>query len=776
MALRRLQENTGLQGDVVACREAKVTEYKDLIGLVEAALAKLLSPGEKHPWVHIEGLYAAEVVVKKDGKLFRYTYAIDDSNQVTFGEPHEVLVSYVPAGVTNVLECMAPQEHGHGDGITNTVLLESLDQNKGLKWRVCVVKAGLSGNGKLYPASVLREAVPLFNGCRVLNKADDVHLQGKGKSFENLIGKLSNATFVKASGDNPAHIAADMQLLESANVHEKMLEAHSKDMSDLFGFSIDAYALTKPKKHQGRAIREAVKFTKVTSLDLIIEPGAGGGVINLLEAQEDKSMNLLQRMLEALEKTPELLDGVDLTNESEVLAAYDKLREAQATQGQQTTEKSPAQAAENSGGEGVTNEQLQEALATQGAQFQAITLLRESKLPEKAQAQLKAQFDNAQSLTVEQVTESISEMKELLASVTDSGKINMPDGGARYGNVDDGNQLLEALFNPEDTDVTSIRQVYLDCTGDRHFTGQINQCSQSRMTEALDSTSFPAALGNTINRRMIDLWSNATIYDGWEHFVDIVNVSDFRDQERVVIGGYGDLQDVGENGGYPDLTSPTDNKEKYRVTKRGGRETVTLEMIANDDQGAIARIPQKMVTAARRTLSKFVFGMFATPPLMNDGKAWFHADHKNLGSTAFSGSAYSAVRLAMMRQQEPGSDAELGLVPRYLMVPPELEEQAYDTFKRDTNNDETFVQSLKPMVMPVWCWTDVNNWVASCDKTDHPIIELGFFQGQREPQLFIQDNPNVGSMFTNDATTYKIRHIYGGAPLSSQGVYKQVVA
>ena len=39
---------------------------------------------------------------------------------------------------------------------------------------------------------------------------------------------------------------------------------------------------------------------------------------------------------------------------------------------------------------------------------------------------------------------------------------------------------------------------------------------------------------------------------------------------------------------------------------------------------------------------------------------------------------------------------------------------------------------------------------------------FGFLGGREEPELFVQDMPNVGSMFSNDKLTYKIRHIYGG--------------
>jgi hypothetical protein len=78
-------------------------------------------------------------------------------------------------------------------------------------------------------------------------------------------------------------------------------------------------------------------------------------------------------------------------------------------------------------------------------------------------------------------------------------------------------------------------------------------------------------------------------------------------------------------------------------------------------------------------------------------------------------------------------------------------------------------------VIPVWYWTDANDFVTSADVRDIPIIELGFMDGQEEPELFIQDNPTQGSLFSNDQIKYKIRHIYGGAVAEFRGLQKNVV-
>jgi phage host-nuclease inhibitor protein Gam len=770
--MKLLPANIGFRGNVeTAMCEAKATEFDDVRRLVSLSLRDLFKGQDRY--VDIYGFFPDQVVANLNGRFYAYGYTLTEGNQVILGQPTEVVKTYTPVNVTNVTEALDDYEPVVKTTLPEIgeFLREALDTEKGLKWRVRVCQAGLSGNKNNYPPTVLREAAPLFNGVRVFCKSDEDHLTNKGKDFKNLIGNLTNAQFVEAVGTEPAHVEADLNLLESGGVHTKMLECWNRGMKDLFGFSINAFALTKKVKNGNTHMVEAQKFTSVKSLDLIIEPGAGGTLLNLLEAKGANPM-LLQQMIEAIRKhRPAMLKGVDESNEEAVLAVHSNMLEAMAN---------PAPAAKSDHDEHhldnqrVTQTQLTEALATQRAHTHAATVLGNSKLPEPAKAQLRKQFAGETHLTEAKVDAALADMQTLVGAVSKSGHIKMDN--VVHGNVDDGKQLLEAFFDPEDRSVTSIREAYLNCTGDTRFTGRFDGCSKTRLAEALDSGSFTDALGEAMHKRLLDLYGSATIYDAWRQLVDIVPVNDFRNQERVSIGGYGDLPTVGESGAYAALSSPSDGKEAYAIAKKGGTESFTLEMIANDDVGAILRMPGKLNDAAKRTLSKFVFNMFVTNPAMNDGNAWFHASHNNLGTAALSSVAYTAGRLAMMRQVEPGSNAELGIMPKVLMVPADLEEAAYNLFNRNTNLDKTFAQSLNPDILPVWCWTDATDWVMACDKNSHPIIELGFFQGREEPELFIQDNPNVGSMFTNDKVTYKIRHIYGGAPLSFMGVRKNVVA
>jgi len=738
-----------------------------------------LYPTEKHPWVSLEAIYSDEAVIRHQGKLFSFTYSLNDQNQVQLGQGKEVVKTYTPVKATNVTEAVA-------DGLLIDVI-EAKGATKGTRWLVRVVEAGLSKNGNNYPANVLKAATKLFNGVRVFEKSDAEHLAKKGKSFSNLIGGLSNARFVEATKTEPAFIQAELNLLEaSGDTAKKMLELHQRNMADLFGFSIDAFTKAKVVTLNRQRVAEATQFTKINSLDLIIEPGAGGSVINVLEATEDNTM--LKQLLEALEnKRKDLLENLDRENETQVLEAYNTMIADEAANNEGGGEASGENA--NAGGQQQVTEAAAGSNATTGeggsmadavrmleARQAARNVITASGLPQVSQTRLIASIESNLNVTEAIASDMVATEKDYLASISQSGHVSMAAAGnANNGASDGSTQMLEAFFNPEDKTVVSVRECYLACTGDDNFTGRLTTNVSARLLEALDTTSLANALGDAMHKRMMDLYKVSSIYDAWRLLVDIVPVSDFRSQERTSIGGYGDLAAVAESGAYPAMTSPTDAKENYAVSKRGGIETITLEMIANDDVGVIQRIPNKMVRAAKRTLAKFVFDMFVTNPLMNDGNNVFHASRANLGTDALGDAGIAAARLHFMKALEPGSGEELGLILKNLLVPADLEQVAYDLFKRDTNNDETYIQSLKPNIIPIPGWTDPNDWVATVDKADQPLIELGFFRGREEPELFVQDAETHGSMFANDQLTYKIRHIYGGAFLSSLGAYKNVV-
>lgn len=741
-----------------AVREAFEGDLTQLRDLLQGAVKKALElSGEEEWWPYVHALFDDFIVVEqKDGKLLKYPYEVDGT-KVALGTPHEVVKQFVPAGdgsPTKLTEAAGP------------LFIEARDA---ATYRIRIIKAGLSGNRNYYPDAVLREAVPLFEGTRVFVKSDAEHLSGGGKDVRNLIGALRNVTFTEGAGTDTGELQADLVLLEpDGDIAVKLREAWSRKLTELFGFSIDSRAMAKTRKAGQVAVREAVKFTAVNSVDLIVEPGAGGAIINLIEAKGDPLMD--RDEIIALLEAKGLLKGknADQLTDDELATI---LREAVT---------SPSAETQVPAADTVTRDELRmiEARQTMREKVEASTL------PDAAKKRVKARFGQLASFREADVDAAIRDEADYLASFTESGRVNglgdsprIEIGQTRFDKV---NEMFDAFFDPAHKDhrhARSFKECYAAATGDNRVTGRLSEANESHMREALDSASFSDVLGDAMNRRMVADYNSPTSYDIYRALTGTpVPINDFRTQERVRFGGYGDLPGVSENGDYTALNSPTDEKATYAVTKRGGLETITLEMIKNDDVGAIRQIPTKMSRAAKRTLSKFVLDFIVTNPVVYDGAALFHATHGNLGTTALSAAALAAGRLAMLKQQEAGSNELLGIGPRYLWVPPELEETAVNLFRRNTENDKTFQQSLSLEVMPVWYWTDQNDWAVTADPADIPVIELGFLDGNEEPEMFVQDNPTVGSMFASDKLTYKIRHIYGGTAKDYRGTYKSVVA
>jgi hypothetical protein len=654
------------------------------------------------------------------------------------------------------------------------VILEALgDGDKPVRrYKVRVIRAGMSLNNNFYPDAVLREAVPLFNGARVFAKSDADHLKSGGKDVRNLIGQLTEAAFAPGPGPDSGEIQAVMTLINpAADIAVTIREAVAGGMAGLFGLSIDASAKVARRKVGGVTITEAQQLLKIKSVDLIVDAGAGGAVLDLAEAaapEHEDDMTRAQLLAKIKAHRPALLAGVDeaTLTEAQLEALLDQV----------LTEAAPLPAAADNAAVVALIEARQSVRDRVGR----------CGLPAQARAKVAAALlarDDVGTLTEAQIEEAIKAEQSYLTGlglgggqVLDLGPSARIEGGeSRREKVA---TMLEAFFDPNHQDhrhAGSIRDIYLDITGDRRFSGRLKNCDEARLREALGTESFPDALGDTINRRMLADYKQQTALAGWRPLVNVTRVGDFRKQTRVRVGGYGAIPKVGERQPYLELPSPGDESAEYVVEKRGGLESVSLEMIRNDDVGTVRQIPTKLSRAANRTLAKFVFDFFRDNPTIYDNTALFHASRGNLGTAAISKDSWDAARVGLITRTKAGEDDTVGVGPKFLLVSPYQTRVAEDLFVRATNLDADFVQRTRPVVVEVWYWTDQNDWVAVADPLDVPGIEIGFLDGQEEPELFVQDAPNSGSMFFNDTLTWKLRHIYGGAVCDWRPFYKAVV-
>ena len=312
------------------------------------------------------------------------------------------------------------------------------------------------------------------------------------------------------------------------------------------------------------------------------------------------------------------------------------------------------------------------------------------------------------------------------------------------------------------------------------------------MRESLNTTSFGEILGDSITRKMIKDYAESDLQI-WRQIVsDVTPINDFRTNRRMRMGGYGVLPVVAEQGTYTELVSPGDEEVTYSIAKRGGLESLTMEMIANDDIQALRQIPKRLAGAAIQTLYRHIFDRFVA-----NADAIASALRGNLGSNALDSAYLTAARTAMKDQAAYGDTYKiLGSVnePKILMIPNELEDLGLQltTAKSYVNplgilatggSPDVEVASSNPNphstyglgYLTISYWTDATDWWLVADPKKMPTIEVGFFQNRQQPELFIADQVNMGAMFTADKLYYKIRFIFGSVTLDWRSFYGAVV-
>jgi hypothetical protein len=634
-----------------------------------------------------------------------------------------------------------------------------VDAAGGRVFRVRIIREGVSRNKKRYKGHVLEAARPLYEGA----KAFDHHRTAQEmqtSTVAGLVGGYRDVTYEPGDG-----LYGNLHLLPSA-VHpaealDASIAAQTAGLPPLVGISHDVLASFKAgQPTSGGHVQEAVAITRVHSADVVADPSAGGQATRVLAG--------------GIESDTEESD-VTVTTEA-VLAALQSAGDAELA----------------AAGLARVDTHTTEAVGEPKGSFIAGLLvshkLQAAGLPEAVKESVLAALP--ERVTEADVDRQIASYKNVLAGLERGGLAPTVTTQVVKESRDKVVDGLNRAFDGDYSYFRSFKQAYEAFSGSnprrwdedenrtilRESVGSLYD-SATRTTESLTASSWAEVLGDSITRKTIQMYKSPDLRN-WRPIVsDIVPINDFRTQRRVRTGGYGTLPVVNEGAPYQPLTSPGDEEATYAIEKKGGTEDLTMEMIANDDLSAITRIPRLLGLAAARTLHNFVWDFLATNPTIYDSVALFHASHANTTAVALSQSGASSLRQKMRDQTGYGDSSNiLSLVQRYLIVPNELEELAFQicasavavpSTPAGPSDTPNIHRTLEPIVVDYF--TDANDWYTVASPELCPTIELGFYQGREEPELYTQADQSVGSMFNADKYTYKIRHIYKGAVVEYRG-------
>ena len=777
------------EGEAATTSQESVHNVASLDGrsnLVRSAYHAQFPSDHEGPFSSVEEVHSAFVIVLEGDDLQKIPYTLDSEQQVTFGDPEKVIAKVTFKTIGEGVEpddVVEAELERVGEAFAST-LLESLDDGIGKIWRVTMVRPGTSRNGRRYRKEVLKEAAPLYEGA----KAFDGHrsdTERRASSVRNLVGWHQSV----ATGDDGS-LQSDFHITESADhVRKLFVSAWKANRPDLIGFSHDVSAYTEAVIEEGRRISDVTKIVEVHSTDVVSDPSAGGRIERLVASrQEGGSMPDDERSAEG-EAHEEEEAGSEAGEEGGAVAT--------------ATETAPTPVVEEvteSESEGEAEEILE--AGTVMHRLVVREAIGATNLPEQLREALTKSLAES-PLTEVQIVARVKEQESLWDTMLKAAPSPLPGQGGLQTEVgkDEADKLQERLDATFGVQVAvdakapafgSIKEAYHAFTGRHAYNignedlnrmilaesiGCVPSSDARRLTEAL-TTSWAQALGDSITRSLIQAYNFAPL-QSWRMITsNITSPTDFRTQRRVRIGGFDVLAIVGENAAYPALTTPTDEEATYAVDKYGGTEFVTLEMIANDDLGGIVRIPQAMGRAAVLTLYRAIWvTTIAGNAVIYDAVALFAAGHNNdEATTPLDEAGLGILRRKMVEQTAlDETSGFVGVTPRFLAVPADLFVQAFKFTESssavvgtaESATVPNLFQSMTAIEVPLF--TDVNDWFMIADPATIPTIEVGFLNGRQDPEILVQDQPAVGTVFTNDRVTYKVRHIWALTVLDFRG-------
>ena len=282
------------------------------------------------------------------------------------------------------------------------------------------------------------------------------------------------------------------------------------------------------------------------------------------------------------------------------------------------------------------------------------------------------------------------------------------------------------------------------------------------------TSDFGNILLDVSNKSLIQGWEEAPeTYDQWTKKGQL---SDFKTAHRVGMGGFPSLRQVREGAEYKYITT-SDKGETIALATYGEIFSVTRQAIINDDLNQLTDVPMKMGRAARATIGDLVYAVLVDNAKLSDGKALFHADHKNLAGGAISVASLDDARKLMRLQKE--GERPLNIRPAFVLVPVGLESLANQTIRstsvKGADINAGIINPVKDFATvisePRLDEADPAAWyLAAAKGTD--TIEVAYLNGV--------DTPYIDQMegFNTDGIATKIRIDAGVAPLDYRGLVK----
>ena len=660
------------------------------------------------------------------------------------------------------------------------------DVNPRGEFEIVAITAG-HANGWNFTAKALQESVKLWDGTNSL-------VDHAGFFDMPSIMKLGGVCYGPAWDETRQGIKATLRPFGPcgplvADLGKEVLAAKAKgDPLPKIGFSADIWF-----KANGR---DVIEITRVTSLDLVIDPARGGDFLRALNQSQEWRLNHMSDKPAPAPAAPSQTPATDQRNTQQAQLT----RDAEALKIILDAQQQQAQMAHEV--------EAMRAIRLQACAHLLDTGLAASRLPAPSQAAVRKQF-TGHVFEPTELTAAIDDARELVSQLTAGAIIHGP---GRMSAMFDANDKLQAavddLFLVERDKpaqglkvarLSGIRQLYHMLTGDLDFHGGY----YPEHAQLAETSDFSGLVKNAMNKAVQEKWAELgrAGYTWWmqllpsgkpEHFETLNQIT------WIITGTVGTLPSVAEGAEYTELVVG-DSPEVSSFTKYGGYIPLTLELIDRDETRKLRAYPRELANGALRRISGLCAALFTDNagigPTLADTGALFNSTavttaggHLNLLTTALAaaqweivgGAVYDQPMLVKNAAGYYGTGAAQAVDPRYLLVPRELRLTAmkiiYPTLENAANIYSENLQRGQPGdVITVPEWTDANDYAAVID----PNLVPGVMVGERfgiMPEIFVSGSELGGAVFTNDEHRLKVREFVAVGVADFRPLHKSNVA
>lgn len=282
---------------------------------------------------------------------------------------------------------------------------------------------------------------------------------------------------------------------------------------------------------------------------------------------------------------------------------------------------------------------------------------------------------------------------------------------------------------------TSIGEVLIEAARANGYTGpsRISAANAEPVLKAAFAThDISNLLGALVNKFLLAGFN--AVESSWQEISAVRSVNDFKAINLLRLNGDMKFKKVG-NAGELKVAQASDTKRSVAADTYGITTQLTRQDMINDDLNALSQIPQRMGRGAALAMNEAIWSEFQSSNDTYYQKA-----------TAGSGNALSLASLksattAFRKLTDPDGNP-LGIQPRVLLVPPELEITAAELMTsallisgNTTKEPNANVLQGRYRVVVSNYLTSASTWWLAADAADLPSLDVVFLNGQQAPTI-----------------------------------------